>query len=97
VPPRHWAGCAGDPGPRRGLDGPERLALGLPIDVNGATPAHLAAVPGLSARLAEAVVADRTARGRFESVEALLRVKGVGPARLTKARSYLVAGPGGDE
>lgn len=92
-PPRHWVGCAGDPGSRRDLDGPERLAHGRPLDLNRSTARDLAGVPGLSARLAEQVVAERDQRGTFASVDELVRVRGVGPARLARARPYLVAGP----
>lgn len=89
LPPRHWIGCAADRGPPRDLDGRERLALGLPLDPNRALAEELALVPGLSGRLAAAVVADRAARGPFLSVEDLLRVKGIGPGRLARARPWL--------
>jgi competence protein ComEA len=82
-------GCAGDPGPVRVLGGAERLALGRPLDLNRATAVDLSGVPGLSLRLGEAVVADRESRGPFERVEDLVRVKGVGPARLARAQPFL--------
>jgi len=88
-PPRHWLGCAADPGAPRGLADEERLLLGHPLDLNAAGPRALAFVPGLSARLAEAVVADRAARGPFETVEELERVDGIGPVRLARARGAL--------
>jgi len=69
APPRHWLGCAGDPGPRRELLGGERLLLGLPLDPNAASAAELGQLPGLSARLGAAIVADREERGPFASVE----------------------------
>jgi competence protein ComEA len=90
VPPRHWLGCAGDPGLPRKLLPEEELALGLPIDPNVAGERELAFVPGLSRRLARAVVEHRRAFGRFESVEGLLAVKGIGPRRLELARPRLV-------
>ncbi len=93
--PRHWLGCAGDPGPRRELGGAERLALGLPIDPNRARADELALLPGISRRLAEAVVAEREAHGPFASVDDLLRVRGIGPAKLGAARPHLALG-GGD-
>ena len=93
APPRHWVGCAGDAGPRRDLTGRERLLAGLPIDLNAATPEDLASIPGLSARLATAIVADRARNGRFRTAEDLIRVRGIGPVRLARARRFLVIGP----
>ena len=92
-PPRHWLGCAADPGPARGPADDERLLLGLPLDLNRAGAPALAFVPGLSARLALAVVEDRTRRGPFGAVEDLVRVDGIGPVRLEKARGTLTVDP----
>jgi competence protein ComEA len=95
LPPRHWIGCAADPGPPRDLDGQERLLIGLPIDPNSARPEELALVPGLSPRLGAAVAAEREARGPFASVEELAsRVRGIGPERLARARPHLAVAPG---
>jgi len=91
--PRHWLGCTADPGPPRVLADEERLLLGLPLDPNTAGVRALAFVPGLSRRLAEAVVEDRAARGPFASLEDLRRVAGVGPRRLEQARTALRVGP----
>lgn len=88
--PRHWLGCAADPGPRRALEAEEQLVLGRPVDPNTASERALAHVPGLSRRLARAVVEHRQARGPFRSVEELLDVKGIGPRRLERARARLV-------
>lgn len=89
APPRHWLGCAADPGPARALEGDERLALGLPLDPNVASARELAFVPGLSRALARAVVADREARGPFHRLDDLVRVRGIGPKRLARARPHL--------
>ncbi len=93
TPPRHWIGCRADHGPPRALSGAERLALGLPVDVNAATAEELAAIPGLSPRLAAEIVAERRRHGPFGSVEELRRVRGIGPARLARARGALAAAP----
>jgi competence protein ComEA len=82
-------GCRADPGPPRELSGAELLLFGRPVDLNKAAAVDLEPVPGLSARLASEIVADRERRGPFETVEQLLRVKGIGPARLAKARPHL--------
>jgi competence protein ComEA len=84
-------GCAADPGPPRALDGRERVAFGVRLPVNDATAEDLAAVPGLSARLAREIVADRATNGPFPSVDSLVRVRGVGERRLARARPHLVS------
>jgi competence protein ComEA len=89
VAPRHWLGCAADPGPPRALAADERLALGLAIDPNTAGSRELAFVPGLSRHLAEEVVQDRERNGRYVRVEDLLRVRGIGPRRLATAGPHL--------
>jgi competence protein ComEA len=88
--PRHWLGCAADPGPRRTLSAEERLVLALPVDPNTAGERALAHVPGLTPRLARAIVEHRRVHGPFRSVEGLLDVKGIGPRRLERARARLV-------
>jgi competence protein ComEA len=93
APPRHWLGCAADPGSPRALADDERLVLGLPLDPNRAGPRALAFVPGLSRRLADEIVADREANGPYASVAALERVRGIGPKRLAKAAPHLALGP----
>lgn len=87
--PRHWLGCAADPGPRRALAADERLVLGLPIDPNTAGTRELAFVPGLSRRLAEAIVEERAVHGAYARTADLLRVRGIGPKRLAAASPHL--------
>jgi competence protein ComEA len=93
VAPRHWTGCAADPGPPRDMTGRERLLAGLAVDLNAASPEDLAVVPGLTPRLAVAVVVDRARRGPFSSLDDLERVRGIGPGRLARARRFLALGP----
>jgi len=89
LPPRGWIGCAADGSDARALTAEERLALGLPIDPSTAGAEALTLVPGLSRRLADELVRDRAARGPFASPDDLLRVRGVGPRRLARARPWL--------
>ncbi len=93
IPPRHWLGCSDDPGTPRALWADERLAFGLPIDPNAADERSLSLVPGLSRRLAAEVIADRDAHGPYVSVDDLLRVRGIGPRRLARARPDLTVDP----
>jgi competence protein ComEA len=93
VPPRQWLGCAGDPGPRRGLTGGERILLGRPLDLNEAGADELGQLPGLTPRLGAAIVADRAERGPFATVDEVERVRGIGPRRLERARPHLAVEP----
>lgn len=66
----------GDPSP-----GPGGL-----VDLNTATEAQLDTLPGVGPVTAAAIVAWRDANGRFDSVDQLGDVDGIGPARLDKLR-----------
>jgi len=58
------------------------LEPGERIDVDRATARELARLPRVGPSLAKAIVADRDARGAFESIEGLDRVSGIGPRLL---------------
>lgn len=62
----------------RAMSAGKRLALGLKVDVNRASVADLASLPGIGPKLAERIVAERAAHGAFGSLEELTRVEGVG-------------------
>ena len=89
VPPAHWIGCRGDPGTPRPLAGLERVLLGRPVDLDRATAEDLAAVPGIGPGLAAAVVRDREENGPFRTPDDLRRVRGIGPARMERARPWV--------
>lgn len=89
IPPAHWIGCRGDPGDPRPLDGLERVLLGRPVDLNRATAGDLAVVPGIGPGLAGEVVREREERGPFRSADDLRRVRGIGPARMERARPFV--------
>jgi competence ComEA-like helix-hairpin-helix protein len=74
------------------LTSENRLALGLAIDVNAASTAELESIPGIGPTRAAAIVADRDRDGPFADVDALERVKGIGPATLDAIRPYVMAG-----
>lgn len=57
-----------------------------PIDLNTASVDDFDALPGVGPVTAAAIVAWRTANGRFTSVDQLGEVDGIGPARLDKLR-----------
>jgi len=65
----------------------------LPLDVNQAGVALLAErLPGIGPAKARAIVTFREENGLFKSVDALLEVKGIGPATLKKIRGLLSVG-----
>jgi competence protein ComEA len=52
------------------------------VDVNRATAAELESLPGVGPSLAAAIVRHRDRMGSFESLDGLLGVPGIGPAKL---------------
>ena len=63
------------------------------IDVNHATASELEALPGVGPKLAQAIIEDRTTNGPFRTPEDLLRVKGIGPAKLEKMKEMILIRP----
>jgi len=61
-----------------------------PVDINTADAAELQKVPGIGEALARRIVEFREANGRFEKVDDLLNVRGIGVTSLEKLRPYLV-------
>ena len=61
------------------------------INPNRADAATLIQLPGIGPALAKRVVAART-EGLFRTPEDLLRVRGIGPATLTRLRPFLAFG-----
>ncbi len=61
------------------------------IDVNTANAADIAkALNGIGITKAEAIVKDRETNGPFKTVDDLARVKGIGPATLTKNKDLII-------
>ena len=59
------------------------------VDVNTASQAELQALPEIGSSLAERIVQYRQTHGRFESVEAMQAVRGLGPKTLEQLRPML--------
>lgn len=91
--------CVAESLSRRGsLDGagpwPDPSALAHRVDLRTAGTDELQLLPGVGARLAERIAAERAARGPFASPEDVdRRVPGIGPARVRSWRGR-IAGPG---
>jgi competence ComEA-like helix-hairpin-helix protein len=63
-----------------------------PLDINRASAAELARLPGVGPSLAQRIVQERERRGRFESPDALREVMGVGPKKLAALRDLVTVG-----
>ncbi|MDP8987994.1 MAG: helix-hairpin-helix domain-containing protein, partial [Actinomycetota bacterium] len=65
-------------------------ATGL-VDVNTAGAEQLEALPGVGPATAKAILDERARRGRFATVDDLLDVRGIGPAKLEALRDQVKA------
>jgi competence protein ComEA len=63
--------------------------LPLIIDLNRATAQDLDKLPGVGPATAKAIIDHRTRNGPFASVDDLLKVKGIGPAKLAEIRPWV--------
>ena len=60
--------------------------VGAPVDVNTADAAALESLPGIGPALAAAIIERRQRAGPFSSVDELVEVSGIGPAKLEQLR-----------
>jgi competence protein ComEA len=60
-----------------------------PLDLNTATLEQLETLPGVGPATAKAILDERAKRGRFGSVDELLDVRGIGPAKLDAIRELV--------
>ena len=60
------------------------------VRINSATVRQLASLPGIGIVKAEAIVEDRSARGRYRTVDDLARVRGIGAATVDRLRPLVV-------
>jgi len=61
------------------------------VDLNTATLAGLDTLPGVGPVTAQRIVDWRTEHGRFDSVEQLREIDGIGPSRFAKLKDLVVA------
>ena len=59
------------------------------IDINSASWVEWTQIDGIGETTAQKIIADRDANGPFDSIQDLLRVKGIGPKTLDKMRPFL--------
>jgi competence protein ComEA len=83
VPQEHSSAGVGAPVANAGGRGSSEVR----ININLAGLEELTGLPGVGPAIAAAIIEDRVARGPFVRVEDLLRVRGIGPAKLEALRS----------
>jgi competence protein ComEA len=66
--------------------------VALKVNLNTATAEQLDALPGVGPATAAAIIDYRTRHGPFDSVDDLLDVRGIGPAKLDGFRDLVVVG-----
>jgi competence protein ComEA len=78
--------------PAKAVAAPAKNAPGLEgqININTATAEQLVHLPGIGKKTADAIIEYRTKNGNFKAVEDIAKVKGIGPKKLEKMKSYLV-------
>jgi competence protein ComEA len=70
-------------------DGGARGSNSSKINLNSATAAELTQLPGVGEVTAEAIVSHRDTVGSFSSVEQLLEISGIGPAKFEKLQDLV--------
>lgn len=65
----------------------EAGSTAAPVDLNQADEQQLETLPGVGPSTAEAILDYRRQHGRFKSVDELLDVRGIGPAKLAALRA----------
>ena len=78
--------------PATPTSGPARATPDDPVYLNYASAEQLMRLPGVGAKRAEGIIALRARIGRFQRVEDLLRVKGIGRATIKKLRPLIRLG-----
>jgi len=64
--------------------GPAKPSSGRKININTASTSELVQLPGIGIKTAEKIVAFREENGPFKTIEDIIKVKGIGPAKFAK-------------
>ena len=67
---------------------PKEEKVTFPVNINTASAKELDALPGIGEVLAQRIIDYRTANGPFQSVDDLIKVKGIGEKTLEKIKPY---------
>lgn len=58
------------------------------IDINSASFEELTLIPGIGETIAKRIVEYREMKGKIESIDELIEIKGIGPKRLMSIKRY---------
>jgi competence protein ComEA len=83
----------GRQGPMIDADRAETRSVRFQVDVNTADVPELIQVPGIGETLAGRIIESRQKDGPYQSIDDLLRVKGIGKKILERIRPYLLPIP----
>ena len=67
---------------------PKEEPVSFPVNINTASARELDALPGIGEKLAQRIIDYRSANGPFQSVDDLIKVKGIGEKTLEKIKPY---------
>ncbi|MGZ8366021.1 MAG: ComEA family DNA-binding protein [Nitrospira sp.] len=70
--------------------GPLQTPIHLRLDLNHASVGELESLPGIGAVLAQRVIAFRESVGRFQKIEDLREVKGIGAKKFERLKSFVM-------
>lgn len=90
TPPPVIDGTVGPPAPQTGPSSGSTGGSGQQLSLSTATSMELQELPGVGPSTAEAIIAHREANGPFVTVDDLLDVRGIGPAKLSALRDLVV-------
>lgn len=80
--------------PHFGARPTERATAAKPVNLNAADRAELLQIPGVGPAMVDTILAHRQKHGRFESLDELDTLPGIGPKTVEKLRPWLAIGPG---
>jgi len=68
----------------------QKQILSIPININTAPLEELDALPGIGPHTAQAIIDFRGRFGPFQSLEDLMKVRGIGPKKLATLRPHII-------